>query len=176
MRETPLQTGYIGLGSNMGDRESCIRQALDMLDRTQGVRVDAVSPVFQTEPQGLREQPWFSNCVARIQTNLAPEALLSVLADMERKLGRRRREKWGPRTIDLDILLLDDLMWNSKTLQIPHPRMCERAFVLVPLMSLAPDLVIRGRTPAEWLSQLDYSIHGDIIRQEQPNSPRSPYV
>lgn len=176
MQEGLSQTGYIGLGSNMGDREAYIRQALGALGRAKGVRVDAVSPIFQTEPQGLRDQAWFSNCVARIQTTLDPETLLTVLAGIETELGRQRSEKWGPRTIDLDILLLGESVRNSETLQIPHPRMCERAFVLVPLMSLAPDILIGGRTPAQWLSRLVYSVNGDIIRQDQPNSSRSPHA
>ena len=78
--------------------------------------------------------------------------------------------KWGPRTIDLDILLLGDIRWSSDTLEIPHPRMCGRAFVLVPLMHLAPDILISGRTPADWLSGLVYSVNGDAIRQEESDA------
>lgn len=170
MCEPLFRTGYIGLGSNMGDPGAYLRRALDALNGTEHTEVEDVSPVFRTEPQGLRGQAWFSNCVARIRTALGPEVLLAALAGIEARLGRVRELKWGPRTIDLDILLLGDIRWSSDTLEIPHPRMCGRAFVLVPLMHLAPDILIFGRTPAEWLSGLVYSVNGDAIRQEESDA------
>ena len=124
MCEPLFRTGYIGLGSNMGDPGAYLRRALDALNGAEHTEVEDVSPVFRTEPQGLRGQAWFSNCVARIRTALGPEALLATLAGIEARLGRVRELKWGPRTIDLDILLLGDIRWSSDTLEIPHPRMC----------------------------------------------------
>lgn len=159
--------GYVSLGSNMGDPLANISQALEALGKAGGLEVDAVSPIFRTEPQGLRDQAWFANCVARLRVDVgrSPEDLLTAIADVEAGLGRVRSTRWGPRTIDIDILLLGDMEWNSARLQIPHPRMCDRAFVLVPLMHLAPEIRIRGLCPSQWLSRLRYSIEGDRIRQ-----------
>lgn len=158
--------GFIGLGSNLGDPPGNIARALREVDAAPGLRVEAVSPVYWTEPQGLREQDWFANRVARIQVRgLAPEAVLAVLSGIERAMGRVRDTRWGPRVIDIDILLLGDATWESETLRIPHPRMRDRAFVLVPLMHLAPDVLIHGHTPADWLARLRYSVDGDRIHQ-----------
>jgi len=159
--------GYLGLGSNMGDGPANLRLALDMLDALDGLTVDAVSPVFRTEPQGLTDQDWFANCAARITLDArwSPEGLLDATSGIEVAMGRVRTVTWGPRVIDIDILLLDDAEWRSDRLQIPHPRMCERAFVLVPLMHLAPDIRIRGLRPSQWLARLEYSVEGDLIRQ-----------
>jgi 2-amino-4-hydroxy-6-hydroxymethyldihydropteridine diphosphokinase len=160
--------GYVSLGSNMGDPLANVRFALKLLDEAEVLGVDAVSPVYWTEPQGMREQDWFANCVARLRVDasLSPEDLLDAVASVETGMGRVRTTHWGPRIIDIDILLLGDLEWNAPRLQIPHPRMCDRAFVLVPLMHLAPNILIRGLCPSQWLSRLRYSVEGDRILQE----------
>jgi len=162
----PMQYGYLGLGSNMGDPLLNLKTALSLLDRHE-VRVDGVSPVFRTEPQGLADQNWFANCVVRIQVSskLRPETLLARTMAVETALGRERNVRWGPRTMDIDILLMGDLQWESQHLCIPHPRMCERAFVLVPLACLDPDVLIFGCPPAHWLSRITYQVQGDRIYQ-----------
>lgn len=159
---------YVSLGSNMGDPLANVRFALKLMEEAERLEVDAVSSVFWTEPQGMRDQDWFANCVARIRVDasLSPEDLLDAVASVETGMGRVRTTHWGPRTIDIDILLFGDLEWNAPRLQIPHPRMCDRAFVLVPLMHLAPNILIKGLYPSQWLSRLRYSVEGDRILQE----------
>ena len=159
---------YVSLGSNMGDPLANVRFALKILEEAERLEVDAVSPVFWTEPQGMRDQDWFANCVARIRVDagLSPEDLLDAVAGVETGMGRVRSTHWGPRIIDIDILLFGDMEWNAPRLQIPHPRMCDRAFVLVPLMHLAPNILIQGLCPSQWLSRLRYSVEGDRILQE----------
>ncbi len=158
---------YLSLGSNMGDPVANVRQALKIMDAIPGLAVDGVSPIFRTEPQGVRDQEWFANCVARLRVNAAisPEDLLDVLAGIETRMGRVRHERWGPRIIDIDILLYADTQWDSPRLQIPHPRMFERAFVLVPLMHLAPEIRIRDLCPSQWLSRIRYHVEEDRILQ-----------
>lgn len=158
---------YLGLGSNMGDGPANLRLALERLDALDGVELEAVSPFFRTEPQGLADQDWFTNCVARVRLDDAwtPEDLLDATAGIESAMGRVRTVAWGPRVIDIDILWIDGVEWSSRRLQVPHPRMFERAFVLVPLMHLAPDVLIRGLRPSQWLQRLGYSVDGDLIRQ-----------
>ncbi len=159
---------YVSLGSNMGDPLANVRFALKLMQEAERLEVDAVSPVFWTEPQGMRDQDWFANCVARIRVDagLSPEDLLDAVSGVETGMGRVRTTHWGPRIIDIDILLFGDLEWNAPRLQIPHPRMCDRAFVLVPLMHLTPNILIRGLCPSQWLSRLRYSVEGDRITQE----------
>jgi 2-amino-4-hydroxy-6-hydroxymethyldihydropteridine diphosphokinase len=161
--------GFIGLGSNLGDPQGNIARALKAVDEVPGLTLVAVSSMFRTEPQGLRDQAWFINCVARVDVapTWTPHELLAVLSGIETVMGRVRHVRFGPRVIDMDILLLGDVQCEDNTLHIPHPRMVERAFVLVPLMQLAPDILIQGQTPAQWLSRLTYSVQGDLIRQPQ---------
>ena len=124
---------YLGLGGNQGDRLGNLRRAVKLLRELPGVEVEALSAVYETEPQGYREQPEFLNMAVRIRTTLAPLALLRETAQIEEKLARRRTVKDGPRTIDLDLLLYEGVEMGSPTLTLPHPRMRERAFVLTPL-------------------------------------------
>lgn len=161
------QIGYVGLGSNMGDARANLLRAVAALDATADVAVDAVSDIFRTEPQGLRAQDWFLNMVVRmaVAPGFAPEDVLDVLARIEQDMGRVRSVAWGPRCIDLDLLLLDGIEYCSPRLILPHPRMHERAFVLVPLRQLAPDLLIRGQRPEHWLATLDFTQDGDRIWQ-----------
>ena len=130
---------YLSLGSNLGDRAAHLQRALDEL-ATAGLEVARVSPFFRTEPLDYRPQPWFPNGVAEIRTELLPLRLLSTLQRIERKMGRRRTLPKGPRTIDLDILFYDNAVVRAPALTIPHPRIGERKFVLVPLGELVPDL------------------------------------
>jgi 2-amino-4-hydroxy-6-hydroxymethyldihydropteridine diphosphokinase len=135
-------TVYIALGTNLGDRQANLAQAREGLPPA--VRVARVSPVYETEPWGYTDQPRFLNQVFHTETNLAPKELLAYLKRLESVLGRTPTFHYGPRLIDLDILLYDDLQIETPHLTIPHPHLSERAFVLVPLADLAPDLEIPG--------------------------------
>jgi GTP cyclohydrolase IV len=128
---------YIGLGSNIGNREGNIRMALRYLEPL--ARPTQVSTIYETIPVGVADQPNFYNCVAEIVTGLPPEALMRHLKNIEHEIGRRPGPRWGPRPIDLDLLLYDDLVMEGDFLTLPHPRMSERAFVLVPLAEIAPE-------------------------------------
>jgi 2-amino-4-hydroxy-6-hydroxymethyldihydropteridine diphosphokinase len=141
---------YVGLGSNLGDREAAIRAAAEAI----GAR--RLSPIVETEPWGFQDQPRFLNAVAELATELEPRALLERLLEVERSLGRvRTGPRWGPRTIDLDLLLYGGKRIAEPDLEVPHPRLHERAFVLEPLAALAPDLEIPGRgTVSEALAGL----------------------
>jgi 2-amino-4-hydroxy-6-hydroxymethyldihydropteridine diphosphokinase len=130
---------YVGLGSNLGDRESMIVQAADRIDALR------LSTIRETEPWGYEEQPRFLNAVAEVETDLAPRALLDRLLEVERELGRDRTgPRWGPRTIDLDLLLYGELAVEEPGLAVPHPHLAERLFVLEPLAELAPAQKIPG--------------------------------
>ena len=136
---------HIGLGANLGDREQTIRRALELLERDGALRVVAVSSLRETEPVGYEAQPRFLNGVAAAETELGPQEVLARLLAVERELGRvRAGPRFGPRTIDLDLLLHGDAVVDEPDLVVPHPRMAERRFVLEPLAELAPDLVIPG--------------------------------
>jgi 2-amino-4-hydroxy-6-hydroxymethyldihydropteridine diphosphokinase len=132
---------HIGLGSNLGDREAALRGALELL----GDDVVAVSSFRETDPVGYLDQPRFLNAVAALETGLEPRELLDRLLEVERELGRTRNgPRFGPRTIDLDLLLYGDLVIDEPGLVVPHPRLAERRFVLEPLAELDPDLVVPG--------------------------------
>jgi 2-amino-4-hydroxy-6-hydroxymethyldihydropteridine diphosphokinase len=137
---------YIGLGSNLGEREHAIREALRMLDEGAGTEVLSIARVIETDPVGYTDQPRFLNTAAMIGTTLHPRELLSLLLEIERELGRVRGEgpRFGPRTIDLDLLLYGDETLDEPDLQVPHPRMHERRFVLEPLADLDPDALVPG--------------------------------
>jgi 2-amino-4-hydroxy-6-hydroxymethyldihydropteridine diphosphokinase len=144
---------FIGLGSNLGDREAALRGALELL----GEDVVAVSSFRETEPVGYLDQPAFLNAAAALETGLEPRALLERLLGVERELGRTREgPRHGPRTIDLDLLVYDDRVIDEPGLVVPHPRLAERRFVLEPLAELDPDLVVPGQGGvAELLSRLE---------------------
>ncbi len=129
---------YIGLGSNLGDRIATLGAALDALDGLPNTSLVAVSQVYETEPWGVADQPRYANAVARVDTGLATDQLLAALHDIEDSLGRVRGERYGARTIDLDILLFGDEEWDAPELVIPHPRLAEREFVVRPLLEIAP--------------------------------------
>ena len=134
-------TAYLGLGSNMGDREANIKAALGLIGAQPGCKVVAVSSFLETEPVGFTEQGLFINAVAALETTLTPEGLLRACQGIENKLGRIRTVRWGPRTIDIDILLYGGSVVDTESLTIPHPLMHERYFVLAPLSEVAPDVV-----------------------------------
>ena len=136
---------YIGLGSNLADREGTIEQAVGLLGAEPGIEVVSVSSLRETEPWGRVAQPAFLNGAVALETTLEPRALLGVLLDVERRLGRVRDERWGPRTIDLDLLLYGDVVLDEPGLTVPHPLLHERAFVLEPLQELDPELAVPGR-------------------------------
>jgi 2-amino-4-hydroxy-6-hydroxymethyldihydropteridine diphosphokinase len=141
--------GYLGLGSNVGDRRANLQAAADALPR-RGVDVLASSSVYETEPVGdVLDQPDFLNACVRVRTALAPEALLDACKAVERELGRATGGvRHGPRPIDVDVLLLGDETYRSERLSLPHEQVTSRRFVLVPLLELAPDLVVPGAGPA----------------------------
>jgi len=144
---------FIGLGSDLGDRLEALRRAAGLLSDTPGILVAALSPVYETDPVGVEAQPPFLNAVAGIETTLAARALLERCQEIEAELGRERSVRWGPRTIDLDLLLFSGERIDEPDLQVPHPRLAERAFVVRPLADLAPDLRLPdGRTVAEALA------------------------
>jgi len=148
-------TAFVGLGSNIGDKEDNLKKALDLLNSCPGVRVKKVSSFYRTAPLGYTRQDWFLNAAAELETGLSPHELLSVLLDVERKLGRERGVRWGPRTVDLDLLVFGAEEIKTPGLTVPHPRMGERAFVMVPLAEIAPELVLPGRgTASELAGQL----------------------
>jgi 2-amino-4-hydroxy-6-hydroxymethyldihydropteridine diphosphokinase len=133
-----MSTVYISLGSNLGDREgNCIR-AIELLGK-KGIPVTKKSSVCETAPWGVTDQPLFLNMAIEITTGLNPHELLTILKDIETEIGRETSPRWGPRTIDLDILLFGDLIVEEDTLRIPHPLMHKRGFVLKPLSEIAPD-------------------------------------
>ncbi len=136
---------YIGLGANLADREGTIEQAVGLLGAEPGIEVVSVSSLRETEPWGRVAQPAFLNGAVALETTLEPRALLGVLLDVERRLGRVRDERWGPRTIDLDLLLYGDVVLDEPGLTVPHPLLHERAFVLEPLQELDPELAVPGR-------------------------------
>lgn len=133
---------FLGLGSNLGNRDEFFDRALAFLRAH--LTDMRVSPRYDTDPVGIVEQPRFLNAVATGKTALSPLATLRFLVEVERQLGRIRTVRWGPRTIDLDLLMYDDLRMETTELTLPHPRMAERPFVMVPLADLAPDLVLPG--------------------------------
>jgi len=150
-------TAFLGLGGNIGDPAAAMAAALRAIDADPACSVIIVSSLYRTPPWGKTDQPDFLNTVAAIATTLSPRDLLSLCLEEEQFLKRVRRERWGPRTIDIDILLYDDSAIDEEGLTIPHPRLAERAFVLVPLSEIAPELVIDGKKMAELISRLDES-------------------
>jgi 2-amino-4-hydroxy-6-hydroxymethyldihydropteridine diphosphokinase len=134
-----VKTVYLGLGSNVGNREEMLQAAIDRL-HSRELRIKRVSSVYETEPQGRRNQRWFLNLVAEAETDLFPRQLLGRIAKIEQQLGRRRMLANGPRTIDIDILFFGGATVATPELTIPHPRFAERRFVLAPMVELSPDL------------------------------------
>lgn len=137
-------TAYVGLGANLGDRRAALQAALRGLAAHPQVRLARVSSLYETAPVGVTDQPEFLNAVAAVETTLAPRPFLDVLLHLENSLGRVRTVRWGPRVIDLDLLLYGAQTVSLPGLDVPHPRLRERAFVLAPLAEVAPDLALPG--------------------------------
>jgi len=136
---------YVGLGANLGNREETLQRAVSLLTAAEGVEVLAVSELSETDPVGVVDQPRFLNGAVTVETTLSARGLLDALLAIEQSLGRERVERWGPRTIDLDLLLYGDEIVDEPGLRVPHPRLHERRFALEPLAELDPELVIPGR-------------------------------
>jgi 2-amino-4-hydroxy-6-hydroxymethyldihydropteridine diphosphokinase len=150
---TPEHTAYVGLGSNIENRERYLQQAVSHLNRTPGIKVIASSSVYETDPVGYVEQPPFLNMVVALATTLQPLQLLAAMLEIEKSLGRTREIRWGPRTIDLDLLLYEECTISEQDLTLPHPRMGERAFVLIPLLEVFAKLPDVPRQTVESFSR-----------------------
>ena len=150
---------YLGLGGNLGDRLAALKEALALLHATPSMRMLSCSSVYETEPWGVADQPRFLNLVAGFETTLSPADLLAVCKQVESQVGRTESYRWGPRLIDVDILLYGDafVSIDEPDLRIPHVRLAERAFVLVPLAEIAGDAIVQGREErvAQLLSKVD---------------------
>ena len=148
-----MVTAYVGLGSNLGEPERQIEQALELLGREEGIELRAVSTLRWTDPVGYEDQPRFLNGAAEVETSLGARELLGRLLAIERRLGRERGEgpRFGPRTIDLDLLVYGDSVVDEPGLTVPHPRLAERRFALEPLAELAPELEVPGAGPVQAL-------------------------
>jgi len=149
---------YLSIGSNLGDRAGLLKKGVEAINARKGISVRRVSPVYRTKPVGPIEQPDFFNAAVAIETSLRPEALLEALLQIERGFGRVRDRIWGPRTLDLDIILYGEETWKSPALEVPHPRALERAFVLKPLTDLIPKSSIGGVSMEAALDEV--GLHG----------------
>ena len=156
------ELAYLSLGSNLGDREANLREAISQLKEAGSVH--AVSAMYETQPVDLPDQPWFLNCVAELETSKTPGELLKFALSIEAGMGRLRFRDKGPRKIDIDVLLFGDRVLDEPGLQIPHPTMHQRRFVLKPLTEIAPHIrhPVLGKTASELLAAL---AEGQIVRQ-----------
>jgi len=136
-----LAIAYIGIGSNLGDKVKNCQTAVRYLGATPGIEVAEISSLYCTEPVGYEDQDWFINCVVEVNTSLTPREIFLRCKEIERTMGRTHLVKWGPRVIDLDLLFYNDLVMKESDLEIPHPRLHERGFVLLPLTEVRPDWV-----------------------------------
>lgn len=134
------ELAYIGIGSNLGDRRAHLETGLEELTAVPGVKLESVSSAYETAPQGYTDQPSFLNAVFSVRTTLSPHDLLLIMQEIENRHHRHRHLHWGPRTLDLDLLLYGDCRIETEDLVLPHPRITERCFVLAPLCEIAPDL------------------------------------
>ncbi|MCE4223590.1 2-amino-4-hydroxy-6-hydroxymethyldihydropteridine diphosphokinase [Methylobacterium sp. C25] len=150
-----MTRAYLGLGSNVGDKAAMLAEAVDRLAETPGIRLLARSRDYRTPPWGDTDQDWFLNAAIGVETELSPHDLLEAGLAIEASLGRVRERRWGPRLIDIDVLFYEGAEVSDERLILPHRFVRERAFVLVPLEEIAPDLVIGGETVSEALAKLD---------------------
>ena len=153
----PTVTAYVAVGSNLGDRRDTIERAVDLLQHATGVEVTTISSLIENAAVGAPpDSPPFLNGAVELQTTLSAERLLELLLNVEQSLGRVRRERWASRTIDLDLLLYGDSIIHNQTLTVPHPRIAQRRFVLVPLLEISPQLRLpTGERIADLLAQLN---------------------
>ena len=157
-----MKTAWLSLGSNVGDREANLREAMRRLE-AEGIHIRRESSLYETEPQDQRDQPWFLNSVVEVETTLFPKQLLGCVRKIEKALGRKRTVAKGPRTIDIDILLYGSFVIKSAELEIPHARMSERRFVLEPLSELAPEL--RHPVTRKTMRELLGGVAGQVVRK-----------
>ncbi|GAB6887961.1 2-amino-4-hydroxy-6-hydroxymethyldihydropteridine diphosphokinase [Desulfothermus okinawensis JCM 13304] len=162
-----MELAYISLGSNMGDPTKNLHIARDHLDNSPNIKITKISSIYLTEPQGLKNQPWFANQVIEVQVNgFTPITLLHKLLKVEDLMGRKRTVRWGPRIIDLDLILFENHIIDSEKLTLPHPRMFKRAFVLIPLLEIEPEITTpNGDKIKPFLDQLNYRLKGNKIWQ-----------
>ncbi len=162
----------LGLGGNIGDPGRAMADALCALDMRADCAVAAVSRLYRTPPWGKTDQADFFNACAALRTSLSPVELIELCLDIERHMKRVRGERWGPRTLDIDILTFDGLTLETERLVIPHPRMTERGFVLMPLADIAPGMTVRGRAVSGWLAEADTA--GIAVAEENRDWWRQP--
>ena len=153
--DNPFRLATLGLGGNIGDPVKAMAAALQRLDARDDCRVAAVSRLYRTPPWGKTDQSFFFNACAAVETRLDPEALLDVCLSIEREMKRERIERWGPRTLDIDVLTYGDVVQEAPRLELPHPRMTDRGFVLMPLADIARGLLVRGRAVSDWLDDAE---------------------
>lgn len=167
----PTITVFVCLGSNTPDAAHMLSLAVERLRALPRARVDALSSIYLTEPQDYADQPWFHNQVVRmeLEADWTPQSFVRALLAEEKQLGRQRSSdpalRFGPRCIDMDLLLFGDSQCDAPESIVPHPRMCQRAFVLIPLCDVGAACRIHGRTPAQWLAGLEYRQEGQRIFQ-----------
>ena len=156
MTLTKMNTVYIGVGSNLGDKLDNCRKAIELIDNIENCMVMKQSGFYRTEPVGVTSQDWYVNGVISVETGLSAQELIRLLLSIETQMGRVRKERWESRIIDLDILLYEHYVIDEKTLTIPHPRMHTRKFTLMPMVQLDPDLVhpVLGRTMSDLFDDL----------------------
>lgn len=152
---TNMSKAYLSLGSNLGDKIEYLLMAIEKINYIKGCKVTKKSKFYETLPWGYENQDTFINICLEIETNLSPQNLLENLQNIENELHRVRNIRWGPRTIDIDILLFDDIIVEDENLIIPHPRIKERAFVIIPLFEIFPQAIIEGENIEEILNNLD---------------------
>ncbi|AXV15517.1 2-amino-4-hydroxy-6-hydroxymethyldihydropteridine diphosphokinase [Neorhizobium sp. SOG26] len=165
------EVAALGLGGNIGDPPTAMAEALRQIDRSDDCRLVSVSKLYSTPPWGKLDQADFFNCCALVETVLEPEALLQLCLSIERNMKRVRVERWGPRTIDIDVLTYGNREQKTQTLELPHPRMTERGFVIKPLADIAPEMVLNGRTVDAWLQEVD--VTGIRVAENDPDWWRS---
>ncbi len=158
---------FIGIGTNLGDRKKHISEALERLGKRTDIKIIKSSSLYVTEPIGYVGQDWFLNCVVEVMTTMPPRELLKHCQSIEEHMGRTRTMQWGPRIIDLDILLYNDAVIEDEELTIPHPNMDKRRFVLIPLVEIAPDVIHPGinKTVTDLLKHLDDAHKVDVYRE-----------
>ncbi len=162
-----LKSATLGLGGNIGDVVSTMRKALDKLQAQSGLDIVKISSLYKTPPWGIEDQDWFVNACVEVATTLSPHQLLEQCLTTEKHLKRKRTLRWGPRTIDIDLLTFENYESDETKLTVPHPRMLERAFVLVPLAEIAPELIVSGHSVQHWLGSVEQA-DIEIIDSEMP--------
>ena len=157
-----MAEAYLELGTNLGDREAYLARALAQLEGTEGISLGKLSRVYESRAWGVTDQPDFLNICVQIETELAPEGLLEVCKSIEQALGRQARQRWGPREIDIDILMMDGVDMETARLTLPHPRMLERRFVMEPLAEIAADREIDGISVADLARHLRDDVDAQV--------------